>query len=80
MPSHLQVGTYQGAKKLGRGVGYKYAHSFPGHFVEQDYGARGKYYYIPSLQGYERIIKKRLDEWRKRKERAIKEKDKETSR
>lgn len=79
VPSHLQVGTYKGAEKLGRGVGYKYAHSFPGHFVEQDYGAMGKYYYIPSLQGYEKIIKERLDEWRKRKQGAIKEKDKKPS-
>lgn len=79
VPSHLQVGSYKGAEKLGRGVGYKYAHSFPGHFVEQDYGAGGKQYYIPSLQGYEKIIKQRLDEWRKRKERAIKEQDKRTS-
>ena len=79
VPSHLQVGTYKGAEKLGRGVGYKYAHSFPGHFVQQDYGARGKRYYTPSFQGYERIIKNRLDEWRKRKERTFKEKDKKSS-
>lgn len=79
VPSHLQVGSYKGAEKLGRGVGYKYAHSFPGHFVEQDYGVTGRHYYTPSLQGYERIIKNRLDEWRKRKERAFKEKDKKPS-
>ena len=79
VPSHLQVGTYKGAEKLGRGVGYKYAHAFPGHFVEQNYGADGKHYYTPSLQGYERIIKQRLDEWRKRKEGTIKEKDKKSS-
>lgn len=76
VPSHLQVGTYPGAKNLGKGVGYKYAHSFPGHFVEQDYGSGGKHYYTPSLQGYERIIKNRLDEWKKRKERTLKEKNK----
>ena len=79
VPSHLQVGSYKGAEKLGRGVGYKYAHSFPGHFVAQDYGANGKHYYTPSLQGYEKIIKQRLDEWRKRKEETPKEKDKGTS-
>ena len=79
VPSHLQVGTYNGAEKLGRGVGYKYAHSFPGHFVEQDYGTGGKYYYFPSLQGYEKIIKQRLDEWRKRKENTLKGKDKGAS-
>jgi putative ATPase len=79
VPSHLQVGTYKGAEKLGRGVGYKYAHSFSGHFVEQYYGAGSKHYYTPSLQGYERIIKNRLDEWRKRKERILKEKDKRSS-
>ena len=79
VPSHLQVGTYSGAEKLGKGVGYKYAHSFPGHFVEQDYGANGKCYYMPSLEGYERVIKQRLDEWRSRKEKVLKGKGKETS-
>ncbi|MDD5454733.1 MAG: replication-associated recombination protein A [Candidatus Ratteibacteria bacterium] len=79
VPSHLQVGSYKGAEKLGRGVGYKYAHSFPGHFVQQDYGAGGKQYYIPSLQGYEKIIKQRLDELRKRKQNKVTEQDKKTS-
>ncbi len=79
VPSHLQVGSYKGAEKLGRGVGYKYAHSFPGHFVQQDYGAGGKHYYTPSLQGYEKIIKNRLDEWRKRKQREVAQQDKKPS-
>ncbi len=78
VPPHLQVGSYKGAEKLGRGVGYKYAHSFPGHFVQQDYGVNGKHYYIPSFQGYEKIIKQRLDEWRKRKQKRVTEQDKKT--
>lgn len=78
VPSHLQVGTYPGAKKLGRGEGYRYAHTYPGHWVAQEYVSGGKQYYHPSLQGFERIIKKRLDEWRKKKETALKEKDKRT--
>lgn len=79
VPSHLQVGSYKGAKELGRGVGYKYAHSFPGHFVQQDYGAKDKRYYMPSFQGYEKIIKSKLDEWRRKKEKTFKKRDKGSS-
>jgi len=79
VPSHLQVGSYKGAEKLGRGVGYKYAHSFPGHFVRQNYGVSDRHYYIPSSQGYEKIIKNRLDELRKRKQEKVAEQNKKTS-
>src|SRR5207245_4543678 len=37
VPEHLRDSHYQGAKRLGHGQGYKYAHDFPGHFVVQDY-------------------------------------------
>ncbi|MDR0297910.1 MAG: replication-associated recombination protein A [Streptococcaceae bacterium] len=37
VPAHLQDGHYSGAKKLGRSEGYKYAHSFPEHWVNQQY-------------------------------------------
>ena len=37
VPPHLRGTGYSGAQKLGHGVGYKYAHDYPGHWVEQQY-------------------------------------------
>src|SRR5690349_10093758 len=64
VPEHLRDAHYQGAKRLGHGQGYKYAHDFPEHFVAQDYLGAEKRYYEPSEQGVEKKIKERLDKWR----------------
>ena len=59
VPAHLQDASYQGAKQLGRGTGYQYAHDHPGHHVEQDYlpeGSRREYYH-PTDLGFEKTIK-----------------------
>ena len=58
---------------LGYGKDYKYAHDYPGHFVEQQNlpdSLQGKQYYTPSDQGYEKQIFTRLKTWwgRKRKQ------------
>lgn len=37
IPNHLRDQSYQNASKLGRGVGYKYPHNYPNHYVEQQY-------------------------------------------
>lgn len=37
IPSWLQVGTYSGAKQMGKGIGYKYPHDFKNNWVEQQY-------------------------------------------
>ena len=37
IPSHLQDAHYGGAEKLSHGVGYKYPHSYPDHYVKQQY-------------------------------------------
>ena len=42
VPEHLRDGHYKGAKQLGHGVGYEYAHDHPEHFVAQDYLGTGK--------------------------------------
>jgi len=55
----------RGAKELGRGQDYKYAHNFPGHWVDQEYMPSQKRYYKPDGLGYEAKIKKRLEQWRK---------------
>ncbi len=57
VPTHLRDASYQGAKRLGHGKGYKYPHDFPGHEVEQEYRPvrfQGKRYYDPSGQGEEK--------------------------
>lgn len=64
VPSHLRVGSYPGAKKLGRGQGYKYPHQFPEHFTEQNYVGERVRFYEPTDQGYEEKIRERLDRWR----------------
>ncbi len=37
IPPHLQDCHYSSAKKLNRGVGYKYPHDYPGAWIEQEY-------------------------------------------
>ncbi|HEY5296399.1 MAG TPA: replication-associated recombination protein A [Verrucomicrobiae bacterium] len=64
VPEHLRDPHYSGAKKLGHGEGYKYAHDFEGHFVPQDYLGADKIYYEPTDQGVEKKIKERLEKWR----------------
>ena len=64
VPEHLRDSSYPGAKRLGHGQGYQYAHDFPGHFVAQDYLGADKHYYDPSNQGAEMKIKERLEKWR----------------
>lgn len=37
IPANLRDAHYAGAKKLNRGIGYKYPHDYPGSWVEQQY-------------------------------------------
>lgn len=51
VPLHLRNPVTRLMKDLGYGKGYKYAHDYPGHFVEQQSlpeRLQGKRYYIPS--------------------------------
>ena len=64
VPDHLRDAHYPGAKRLGHGVGYQYAHDYPGHFVTQDYLGEPKRYYEATDQGVEKKIKERLEKWR----------------
>lgn len=68
VPAHLQDKHYKGAEKLGHGLGYKYAHDYPNHYVKQQYlpdGMEGEQFYIPTENGYERRIREHMD-WIKR--------------
>ena len=64
VPEHLRDASYRGAKRLGHGEGYQYAHDHPGHFVAQDYLGADKRYYEPTEQGVEKKIKERVEKWR----------------
>lgn len=64
VPEHLRDASYKGAKRLGHGEGYQYAHDHPGHFVAQDYLGATKRFYEPTEQGVERKIKERVEKWR----------------
>lgn len=60
VPVHLRDTSYKGYERLGSGEGYKYAHDYPGHYVEQEYmpvESKGKRFYFPSDQGYELKIR-----------------------
>jgi len=70
VPEHLRDAHYKGAKRLGHGEGYKYAHEFPEHFVVQDHLGATKRYYEPTDQGVEKTIKERLDHWRRLKSQS----------
>jgi len=61
VPVYLKDASYSGAKKLGHGKDYKYAHSYQDHFVKQDYMLEKIQYYFPTEIGYEKKIKDRLD-------------------
>ena len=60
VPAHLKDASYKGAKQLGRGDGYKYAHEYESHYVEQDYLPNTRKYYEPTDIGYEKNIKEYL--------------------
>ena len=64
VPEHLRDSHYAGAKKLGHGTGYEYAHDAQDHFVAQDYLGVDKVYYAPTEQGVEKKIKERVEKWR----------------
>jgi putative ATPase len=73
VPEHLRDAHYAGAKKLGHGTGYQYAHDHPDHFVAQDYLGEPRRYYEPTEQGTEKKIKERLEKWRALRARAAPE-------
>ena len=73
VPPHLQDAHYRGHENLGRGIGYKYAHDYPNHYVEQQYlpdEIRGSVFYEPDGIGYEAEI---MDYLKKIKEYPHKE-------
>ena len=63
VPPHLQDAHYKGSQNLGHGVGYRYAHDYPKHYVEQQYlpdEIKGEVFYEPGDNGYEAKIKEHM--------------------
>ncbi|NQT48856.1 MAG: replication-associated recombination protein A [Chloroflexi bacterium] len=70
VPLHLRNPVTPLMREAGYGKGYKYAHDYPGHFVEQRNmpdGLEDRRYYVPGDQGYEKEIEARIKQWWKGK-------------
>lgn len=60
VPMHLRNAVVSGMNGLGYGEGYKYAHSYEGNYVEQEFlpkEMKGTKYYHPTSNGYEMKVK-----------------------
>ena len=67
VPLHLRNPETDLMQQAGYGKGYKYAHDFPGHFVAQQNlpeTLHDRRYYVPSDQGFEHEVERRLEGWR----------------
>lgn len=63
VPPHLRDAHYGGSAKLGRGIGYRYPHDYPGHYVDQQYlpdEVKDQRFYEPTDNGYEETIREYL--------------------
>jgi putative ATPase len=60
VPVHLRDSHYPGAKRLGHGQGYQYAHDQPDAVADQDYLGVEREYYRPTDRGFECELAQRL--------------------
>ena len=60
VPVHLRDSHYPGAKRLGQGQGYQYAHNSPDAVAAQDYLGVEREYYRPVERGFEKELAQRL--------------------
>jgi putative ATPase len=60
VPIHLRDSHYPGAKRLGHGQGYEYAHDAEGGIAAQDYLGVQREYYRPVDRGFEAELAERL--------------------
>jgi putative ATPase len=60
VPVHLRDSHYSGAKRLGHGKGYEYAHEAEGGIAAQDYLGVEREYYRPVDRGFEAELTQRL--------------------
>jgi putative ATPase len=72
-PDYLRDAHYPGAKALGRGEGYRYAHDEPDGVGDQQLlpqGLEDRRFYMPTDRGFEAEISRRLEMLRKRSRKA----------
>lgn len=70
VPLHIRNPVTPLMEELGYGKGYQYPHDYPEHFVGEEYlpeNLKGRIYYQPTEQGFEKVIKDRLEAWRRKK-------------
>ena len=70
VPAHLRDASYRSAAKLGHGTEYRYAHDYPGSWVDQQY-LPDRYvdatFFDPSTNGREGPL---IEQWRARTSRS----------
>ena len=66
VPVHLRDSHYGGAKRLGQGQDYQYAHDAEGGIAAQDYLGVEREYYRPVDRGFEKELIERLNSIRSR--------------
>jgi putative ATPase len=67
-PDHLRDAHYPGARKLGRGMGYRYPHDEPDGVADQELmpeGLQGRRFYEPTDRGFEAELGRRLQALRR---------------
>jgi putative ATPase len=67
IPLHIRNAPTKLMKEWGYGKNYQYPHNFAGHFVREEYlpeKLRGRRYYFPTEQGFEKKIQERLEKLR----------------
>jgi putative ATPase len=67
-PPYLQDAHYPGARKLGRGEGYRYAHDEPDAVTDQPLApesVRGERFYEPTDRGFEAELRERMERLRR---------------
>ena len=72
VPLHIRNAPTRLMKDLGYGKNYKYAHNYKDAYIPQDYlpeKLQGQIFYTPSERGHEKVIKQRLEKWRRLRDR-----------
>ena len=73
LPEHLRDASYRGAKRLGHGEGYQYAHDLEEKVADMDClpdNLRGRQYYHPTAEGREKALAQRLEEIRRLRQQS----------
>jgi putative ATPase len=71
VPLHIRNAPTKLMKELGYGKGYKYAHDYKDGYAAQEYlpePIKGRRFYFPTDRGYENVIRRRLETWRRLKD------------